>query len=79
MSNNPLVDLLGRLLKAGDERSIEIDILDRGSRDDIDTVRGEDIRASSRLGLALYDGRWIPLHRLQEIRVGGQVEWSRDG
>ena len=76
MGSNPLAEMLGRRL-AGADAALEVLVIHRGAPGDRRAIgRGEIARVTGH-ALVLGDGTELPLHRVIEVREGGDVVWPR--
>jgi uncharacterized protein (UPF0248 family) len=73
-------ETLNRLKWNGEMGSCSVTILHRGAPDDRKTVEGTDI-VEVKKSYFTYKSRGkecaIPLHRVLEIRAGGEILWKR--
>jgi uncharacterized protein (UPF0248 family) len=71
--------ILNRLKWSGGLDSAQVDIIHRGAPGNIKTISGKSI-TEVRKGYVVYTNREetvIPLHRIVEVRVSGEVLWRR--
>jgi uncharacterized protein (UPF0248 family) len=72
-------NILNRLKWTGKLRNCEVVILHRGAERDRKTIKGGCITEVKK-GYFLYKNReetHIPMHRILEVRVKGEVVWKR--